>query len=305
MTTTLSWGDRIRTLRKHLKLDQDQMGDLLGLSREWVSKLETGKEPPSERVQLKFEKVAAERGLHFSESGFTVSAPPDESAIIVAEGATEELKDFSFRLQKAFKDARATPADVFGRIGVPFPVVMDWMKGKKLPRSAEVRRLAEQLDVRVEWLQRGEGEQTTRSDEHGGEPSSYGAIIFPREVGVLSWSHAGQAASYEEIPKDWREKVATTSRDRRAFGVVVEGDCMEPKYLAGDILIVEPLHEPRNGKPVVAKLADDAVQVRIFTRMPGGKIRLASMRPEIYPTIEYTAADFHWIWPVHQMIRNE
>lgn len=130
-------------------------------------------------------------------------------------------------------------------------------------------------------------------------------MLFPREVGVVSWSHAGQAATYEEIPKEWREKVATTSRDRRAFGVTVEGDCMEPKYLHGDILIVEPLHEPRNGKAVVAKLKDDAVQVRIYHKMPGGKIRLASMKPEIYPTLDYAAADFHWIWPVHSMVRKE
>lgn len=173
-----------------------------------------------------------------------------------------------------------------------------------MPRAAEVRRLAALLRVKPEWLYRGEGTAGGTLPSLNEVADAY-SVIFPREVGVVSWSHAGQAASYEEIPKDWREKIATTSRDRRAFGVVVEGDCMEPKYLAGDILIVEPSSEPRNGKPVVAKLVDDAVQVRIYTRMPGGNIRMASMRPEIYPTIEYTAADFHWIFPVHSMVRKE
>jgi len=47
------------------------MGKELGLSREWVSKLETGKEEPSERVQLKMEKIANARGIHIGEPTFT------------------------------------------------------------------------------------------------------------------------------------------------------------------------------------------------------------------------------------------
>lgn len=185
--------------------------------------------------------------------------------------------------------------------------VNHWFTGRNFPRVAERVRLADLLRCNLDWLMKGEGEIEKSLQTLSEPPGSYGTstIIFPREVGVVSWSHAGQAATYEELPKEWREKIATTSRDRRAFGVVVEGDCMEPKYLAGDILIVEPSHEPRNGKPVVAKLADDAVQVRIYTKLRDGSISLASMKPEIYPTEKYTAKDFHWIWPVHSMVRKE
>lgn len=302
MTSSLSWGERIRTLRKRLSLDQDQMGQELGLSREWVSKLETGKEEPSERVQLKVEKIARERGLHFSESGFTVAAQ-SASPVIVGEGATEELREFSFRLKTAVHDRGIHAADLAASMGVPLDRVDEWLKGQRLPRAADLRRAAEALGVSVDWLQRGEGLRTHAVTEDPQMP--YGVIPLSREVGVVSWSHAGEAATYEELPKDWREKVATTSRDRRAFGVVVEGDCMEPKYLNGDILIIEPSHEPRNGKAVVAKLKDDAVQVRIYTKMPNGKIRLATMKPDIYPTLDHTLGDFHWIWPVHSMVRKE
>ncbi len=53
-----------------MKLDQDAMGDEIGLSREWVSKLETGKEKPSERVRLKVEKIEREQ-LHKREASLT------------------------------------------------------------------------------------------------------------------------------------------------------------------------------------------------------------------------------------------
>jgi phage repressor protein C with HTH and peptisase S24 domain len=224
------------------------------------------------------------------------------------QGENEEiLRDFAFRLDARAAAVGLSQSEIASRLGTNTGRVNHWFSGRNFPRIAERVRLAELLGVNLDWLIKGEGPVEKNLQTLSEPAASYGtdAIIFPREVGVVSWSHAGQAASYEEIPKDWRDKVATTSRDRKAFGVVVEGDCMEPKYLHGDILIIEPSSEPRNGKPVVAKLKDDAVQVRIFTKMPGGKIRLATMKPEIYPTLDHSPADFHWIWPVHSMVRKE
>ena len=212
------------------------------------------------------------------------------------------MDNFAFRLAARAERLGLSQTEIASRMGMKLPRVSNWFQGRNYPRKRERVDLARILGVNLSWLIQGEGEPEIKIEE---SPAPYGGFVFPREVGIVSWSHAGQAASYEEIPKDWREKVATSSRDRRAFGVVVEGDCMAPKYLPGDILIVEPSHEPRNGKPVVAKLVDDAVQVRVYTRMPGGKIRLASLKPDIYPTLDYTASDFHWIFPVHQMVRNE
>jgi transcriptional regulator with XRE-family HTH domain len=71
VTATLKWSERLRTLRRALKLDQDQMGELLDLTREWVSKLEREKEEMSERVQLKLEKLERENAGHIIESRFT------------------------------------------------------------------------------------------------------------------------------------------------------------------------------------------------------------------------------------------
>ena len=216
----------------------------------------------------------------------------------------EILRDFAFRLDSRAAAVGLSQSEIAAKLGTNTGRVNHWFSGRNFPRVAERVRLADLLRCNLDWLMKGEGE-IEKSLQTLHEPAAPYEVIFPREVGVVSWSHAGQAASYEEMPKDWRERVATTSRDKRAFGVQVEGDCMEPKYLHGDILILEPSHEPRNGKPVVAKLRDDAVQVRIYTKMPGGKIRLASMKPEIYPTLEYTTADFHWIFPVHSMVRKE
>jgi phage repressor protein C with HTH and peptisase S24 domain len=216
---------------------------------------------------------------------------------------TEILQDFAFRLDGRAALLNLTQVQIAERLGVKVARVNHWFKARNFPRARERVALAEVLGVNIEWLMHGAGpvEKSTHSVSEGA--AGYGEVSV-REVPVISWSHAGEAATYEEMPKHWQGRVATSSRDRKAFAVIVEGDCMEPKFLPGDRVVLEPHAELRNGKPVVAKLVDDAVQLRIYTKLPSGAIRLASLKPEIYPTIDYKLADFHWIYPVRELVRS-
>jgi SOS-response transcriptional repressor LexA/transcriptional regulator with XRE-family HTH domain len=283
-----------------LALDQEQMGQELGLSREWVSKLETGKEEPSERVQLKVEKIARERGLHFSESGFTPATA--SQPVLVGEGATEELREFSYRLKVALQRAETDAPTIAGRLGAPLARVEEWIQGQRFPRAREGRELATLLRVEVDWLIRGEG-RAPGAHVAQEEPAPYEAFQL-REIGVVSWTHAGAAARYEEMPTHFQEKVATTSRDKKALALRVEGDCMLPEIKPGDAVIFEPSFPPTNGNVVVAKLKDDGVMVRIYTKLVDGRIRLTTHRPDSYPAIDCRPSDLHWIYPVRDLVRR-
>jgi hypothetical protein len=46
------------------------------------------------------------------------------------------------------------------------------------------------------------------------------------------------------------------------------------------------------------------VQLRMYHKLPSGKIRLASMKPDIYPTIDHELSDFLWIYPVKELVRS-
>ena len=161
-------------------------------------------------------------------------------------------------------------------------------------------KLARILGVTIDWLIQGTTE--TKSYVAREDAPDYGNKV--REVRVVSWTHAGQAAAYEELPTDWQTKVATTSTDPRAFAVTVEGDSMEPKFFTGDRVICEPSREPVNGKIVVAKLKTDGVVLRVFHRLPGNKIKLTSLRPEIYVPVECSTSDLDWVFPVRELIRS-
>lgn len=71
MNIATEWKERFRVVRMRLDLDQDGMGRRLGVSREWVSKLERGREEPSELLQIKLQKIEAELHIHKEESRFT------------------------------------------------------------------------------------------------------------------------------------------------------------------------------------------------------------------------------------------
>jgi transcriptional regulator with XRE-family HTH domain len=53
-------GDDLKQWREDRDLNQDQLGDLLGISREWVGKMERGERTISDRIFLRFERVRKE-----------------------------------------------------------------------------------------------------------------------------------------------------------------------------------------------------------------------------------------------------
>lgn len=224
----------------------------------------------------------------------------------VQEENSDLLRDFALRLDQAATKAGLSQADISSRLGFKDSGsgrVNNWFKGRNLPRSAERPKLATMLNVRAEWLFFGEGEPQQYSDD----PQINDAVthhgIPVRSIPVISWAHAGAAENYEEMPKHFHGSISTMSRDRRAFALTIEGDSMEPKFLSGDRVVLEPSGSPINGKPVVAKFVDDAVQLRIFFRMPSGKIRLSPLN-QVYPTIEHNPSEFAWIFPVVELNRS-
>lgn len=137
---------------------------------------------------------------------------------------------------------------------------------------------------------------------------SNGRIVPPTEglrmIPVLSWAHAGQAVAYEQIAEHEREQITCASTDPQAFAVIVEGDSMLPDFKTGDRIIVAPSRAPSSGKPVVVKLADDGILIRLFHRLNSRTIRLTSLNPDRYPATDLKAGEYHWVWPVEEQIRK-
>ena len=125
-----------------------------------------------------------------------------------------------------------------------------------------------------------------------------------RQVLIVAWAQAGDLVAYTDLDASWHEYTATTCPDEDCFAVTIDGDSMEPKYSAGDIAILMPNVEPRNGCLAVCKLKNERVFFKRFHQSGEGKVfRLSSYNP-VYPVMECKKEDFIWVYPVYQVTKN-
>ena len=125
-----------------------------------------------------------------------------------------------------------------------------------------------------------------------------------RQVPIVSWAQAGDLVAYSDLDDSWHEFTATTCRDENCFAVSIAGDSMEPYYSAGDIAVLMPNVEPRNGCLVVCKLKNEGVFFKLFRQATDGRKFLLNSYNPAYPPMECGKEDFVWIYPVYQVTRN-
>lgn len=127
-----------------------------------------------------------------------------------------------------------------------------------------------------------------------------------RGVPVRSWAQAGAGFDYEELALDWQKQVATDCPDKDAFAVEIQGDSMEPKFFQGDIAVLMPTHQPRNGSLVVARLDHEGVVFKVFTARNQSSKRTCSFTSynPVFQPIEVLESSVVWNFPVYQIIRQ-
>jgi SOS-response transcriptional repressor LexA len=128
-----------------------------------------------------------------------------------------------------------------------------------------------------------------------------------QRVPVVSFSRAGaQGFDYTDLANQIDETVPTDCKDPNAFAIRLEGDSMAPNFLPGDLIIVAPNSEPRNGKVVIARLRDDDSALFKLYHVVGteaDKVRLTSYNPA-YPPLEFPKKKFRFIYPMYEMRRR-
>lgn len=207
-------------------------------------------------------------------------------------------EDFSQRVIKLRQKLGLSQDGLAKRLGVSRNYV-SMVEGGRLPSEA-LQKLILTLEDRELRTPGFTDDHVLRED-----PAPYGLppSFTVRAVPVLSWAHAGAAVAYEELPQTWQGQTWTTSRNTQSFALAVEGDSMMPHCLPGDLVVLSPGEEPRNGQLVVAKLKDDGIILRRYTRLNASTIRLTAYNP-VYPAVDYPTSAFHWIYPVDSLNRR-
>ena len=189
--------------------------------------------------------------------------------------------------------------------GFSLSAIGNWEGCQNAPSPAKLGVLAEKLGVSIDYLLGHEASPGTRP-LRGETPGIAGRQpkieIF--QVPIVAWAQAGNLVAYTDLDASWHEFTATTCRDENCFAVTIEGDSMEPKYSAGDIAVLMPNVEPRNGCLVVCKLKNEGVFFKLFHQSSDGKIFRLSSYNAVYPVMECKKDEFVWVYPVAQVTKN-
>ena len=134
----------------------------------------------------------------------------------------------------------------------------------------------------------------------------FGSLKGVRAIPVRSWAQAGTGADFGELPLDWEKRVATDCPDEHAFAVEIQGDSMEPKFYPGDIAVLMPTRQPRNGSLVVARLEREGVVIKVFNARDQSPVRIWCFTSynSVFQPIEVPESNVIWNYLVYQIVRQ-
>jgi len=172
-------------------------------------------------------------------------------------------------------------------------LVSNWENGVRNPNVTSAKKLAEVLNVRLEWLLHGTGDM-----EAGGKDPFEGAenpksFVALRVIGSVSagkfttlLDESGELETYEitrsALPiKD--QELPEAELRKKYFIFFVSGDSMYPRYMSGDSVLVsrlsDPLNQIKHGDVVIACTPDNTTVLKRVKKTNGDYL-LISDNPE-------------------------
>lgn len=145
------------------------------------------------------------------------------------------------------------------RIGANKASISQWENGVYTPDAKNLSALAKALSVSVFWLMDGKG-----------DPAGQNLEIAPPDIHripVISYVQAGVWTETSEIREyDGNLVYITTDLElgERAFAIELKGHSMEPEFVEGDIVLIDPDEHPHPGDFVVAKNGEEAATFKKY-----------------------------------------
>ncbi|MBL0670732.1 helix-turn-helix domain-containing protein [Aeromonas hydrophila] len=163
------------------------------------------------------------------------------------------------RIKLSRSRLKMTQQQLGDRIGANKASISQWENGVYTPDAKNLSALAKALSVSVFWLMDGKGDSAGQNLE-----------IAPPDVHripVISYVQAGVWTETSEIREyDGNLVYITTDLElgERAFAIELKGHSMEPEFVEGDIVLIDPDEHPHPGDFVVAKNGEEAATFKKY-----------------------------------------
>jgi repressor LexA len=209
------------------------------------------------------------------------------------------------RLRAARENKELGQSTLATKVDVAVRTLQRWEKGEQVPDSNYLIRLAKETGVKTEWLLTGEGEMYP-------SPEPIGKIIPFHQESLLSKVNLVSIPLYSSVPAgktaamfhpDYVDRYITVDniKDQNAFALVVKGKSMSPKIEDGDIVVVSPQQEARNGDICVIRVNDEDVLKKI--KIEDQYVHLIPLNTNFEP-VTVRKKDVSFIWKVVRVIKN-
>ncbi len=203
------------------------------------------------------------------------------------------------RLRKEIDQAKLA-----AKIDVATRTLQRWEKGDQVPDSNYLMRIAKATGVSPHWLLTGSGSmfpQMLPDQNVISLPTSRYKKVKLISLPLLS-SVPGGAPSLIFHP-DYVEKYITVDdvNDESAFALEVKGNSMAPKIEDGDIIVVSPKLESRNGDICVVRVNEEDTVKRV--KIEEQFIHLIPLNPEFEPMV-VKKRDVSFVWRVVKVIKS-
>ncbi|AGI32180.2 TPA: helix-turn-helix domain-containing protein [Mannheimia haemolytica] len=155
---------------------------------------------------------------------------------------TQTLGD---RIKSRRKELKLTQKDLATALkGVSHVAVSQWESSTTKPNSENILDLSTVLQCDISWLLRGNGESNVL-------PASLGMTKVP----LISYIQAGQWTGIDDFREtcgDYEYILTDLEVSEDAFALEIKGDSMEPDFIEGDRVIIDPDVQPHAGEFVAA-----------------------------------------------------
>lgn len=304
---------RLRTAMKAKNITQVILAKGVEVGQSTVSNWLNGAVPRSDKLTKIAEMLGTTVAYLLGDDDMPPPEPVDDAPLNVEEeqffyGAGRQ------KLKAARESKGISQATLAKQTGYSLGVYQNIEEGRSAMSRKQAAKVAEVLGISIHDLIDGADEPPSRSVPFGtfGETPD---IVLPKGmkakfVPLLSMAQCGKMMAYDDTAYTHDGFLALNNKDPKAFAVTLSGYSMLPDFSPGDVAIVNPSREPKQGGLVIAKLkgkggdADGGdVMLKRYHRH-GDKVTLSSVNDTLFPPMTYSQDDFVWLYHVPVVMKN-
>ena len=210
------------------------------------------------------------------------------------------------KFKKLCDEKGVKPGTVSRATGIPSATFSEWKKGTYTPKQDKLKKIAEYFEVSIDELMEENPEKKSiirvyhsltprQSIEPKLKPSALelfagtDSLRISKKIPVLGRVAAGIPIEANEEVIDYLEISGEMALNGDYFGLIIDGDSMEPRICKGDIAIVRKQDDADEGDTVIALVNGHDATCKKLKKYKDG-IALVSLNPA-YEPMYFSASD--------------